>query len=153
LYRAVLPFIGVLFVTLMVVSYIPIITTFLPDKVKSHEINDNEGGSDMGGGEPLNDDDFGMTADDLEDLNKDGGAGEVDAGPAEAVDAGPPAGAAADEPPLTGWAAKKAAMQKAAAEKKAAREQAAAEKKAAREEAAAAKKAAREESAAEKKSQ
>jgi C4-dicarboxylate transporter DctM subunit len=145
LYRAVLPFIGVLFVTLMVVSYVPVITTWLPDKVKSHEINDNEGG-DVGG-EPMNDEDFGMTGDDLDNLDKD--AGVADAGPAAAVeDAGPPAEA---EPPLTGWKAKKAEREKAAAEKKAAKEAAAAEKKAAREAAAAAKKAAKEEAGAEQK--
>jgi C4-dicarboxylate transporter, DctM subunit len=148
LYRAVLPFIGVLFVTLMFVSYIPIITTWLPDKVKSHEINDADQGEPMGG-EPLNDEDFGMTGDDLDDLNeKDAGppdAGAADAGPA---DAGPPA---AVEPPLTGWKAKQAERQKAAAEKKAATEAAAAEKKAAREAAAAAKKAGKEEAAEEQK--
>jgi hypothetical protein len=146
LYRSVLPFIGVLFVTLMFVSYIPIITTFLPDKVKSHEINDQDQGEPMGG-EPLNDEDFGMTGDDLEDKD----AGPADAGAADAdaaVDAGAPAAA---EPPLTGWKAKKAAREKAAAEKKAAKEAAAAEKKAAREAAAAAKKAAKEEAAEEQK--
>ncbi|HET6338851.1 MAG TPA: TRAP transporter large permease [Polyangiales bacterium] len=144
LYRAVLPFIGVLFVTLMVVSYVPIITTYLPDKVKSHEINDPDQG-DVGG-EPMNDEDFGMTGEDLENLGKDGGV--ADAGPAAVEDAGPPKEA---EPPLTGWKAKKAEREKAAAEKKAEKEAAAAEKKAARQEAAAAKKAAKEEAAAEKK--
>jgi hypothetical protein len=138
LYRAVLPFIGVLFATLMVVSYIPIITTFLPDKVKSHEINDTEGtGADVGG-EPLNDADFGMTGDDLENMDKDKDAGPADAGPsaAAAVDAGPPAAA---EKPLNKWQLKKLEQEKAAAEKKAAKEAAAAEKKAAKEAAAAAK--------------
>jgi hypothetical protein len=149
LYRAVLPFIGVLFVTLMFVSYVPIITTFLPDKVKSHEINDNEGGGDVGG-EPMNDADFGMTGDDLDAMN-DKDAGAADAGPeapAAAADAGPPAAA---EPHLNKWQLKKAEQEKAAAEKKAAREAAAAEKKAAREAAAAAKNAAREEAAEEQK--
>jgi hypothetical protein len=150
LYRSVLPFIGVLFVTLMFVSYVPIITTFLPDKVESHEITDTGPGEPMGG-EPLNDEDFGMTGDDLDDLDKDAGpadAGAADADASVAADAGAPAAA---EPPLTGWKAKKAAREKAAAEKKAAKEAAAAEKKAAREAAAAAKKAAKEEAAEEKK--
>lgn len=38
LYRSVWTFIAVLFVTLMVVSYVPIITTWLPSHVKSEEI-------------------------------------------------------------------------------------------------------------------
>jgi C4-dicarboxylate transporter DctM subunit len=46
LYRTVLPFILVLFVTLMVVCYVPILTTWLPDKIKDDNItttsNDSE---------------------------------------------------------------------------------------------------------------
>lgn len=46
LYRTVLPFILVLFVTLMVVCYLPILTTWLPDKIKDDNItttsNDSE---------------------------------------------------------------------------------------------------------------
>jgi C4-dicarboxylate transporter, DctM subunit len=95
LYRSVLPFIGVLFITLMFVSYIPVITTYLPDKVKSHEITEDEAGAPAG--EPLNDEDFGMTGEDLEKLNADA----ADAGPPDAGAAGAAAGeagAAAEEP-------------------------------------------------------
>ena len=89
LYRAVLPFIGVLFVTLMVVSYVPILTTYLPDKVKSSEIDDDSGGDDLGG-EPLNDEDFGMTGEDLDDLNEtaDAGVPAPDGADAPVADAG-----------------------------------------------------------------
>jgi tripartite ATP-independent transporter DctM subunit len=38
LYRSVLTFIAVLFVTLMVVCYVPILTTWLPDKIKDDNI-------------------------------------------------------------------------------------------------------------------
>jgi tripartite ATP-independent transporter DctM subunit len=102
LYRSVLPFIGVLFVTLMFVSYIPIITTFLPDKVKSHEITESE--SDAAGAEPMNDEDFGMTGEDLEKLNA-ADAGPPDAGGQAGAAAGE-AGAAGEEPKPEGKPAK-----------------------------------------------
>ncbi len=37
LYRAVLPFIGILLITLLIVTYIPIITTWLPDQLEVEE--------------------------------------------------------------------------------------------------------------------
>jgi tripartite ATP-independent transporter DctM subunit len=111
LYRSVLPFIGVLFITLMFVSYIPVITTFLPDKVKSHEIDDSEGAAAEP--EPMDDEDFGMTGEDLEKLNA-ADAGPPDAG-AVAVDAGAPAEAPPpEEKPAKGK--KKKAAKKAGAE-------------------------------------
>ncbi|MDD9971819.1 MAG: TRAP transporter large permease subunit [Myxococcales bacterium] len=39
LYRAVLPFIGILFVALMIVTYIPSITTFVPELLAIHDDN------------------------------------------------------------------------------------------------------------------
>jgi C4-dicarboxylate transporter DctM subunit len=52
LYRAVLPFIGILFVALMLVTYIPIITTWLPD-----QLNIKEEGVSLGGGFMMDDGD------------------------------------------------------------------------------------------------
>lgn len=109
LYRAVLMFIAVLFATLMVVSYVPIITTWLPSKVKSDDMS-MQSAEPMGapsGGDNLDDKDFGLTGDDLDKLNADGGA--ADAGAADAAapaaDAGAPdAGAPAED---TGKHAKK----------------------------------------------
>jgi C4-dicarboxylate transporter DctM subunit len=115
LYRAVLTFIAVLFATLMVVSYIPILTTWLPSKVKGDEMSDAPSGS--GGAEPvpdtLDDKDFGLTGDDLDKLNGDAA---VDAGAADAgasVDAGAPAAAEA-----TGHHGKHKAKPKKPAKKK-----------------------------------
>ena len=95
LYRSVWTFIGVLFATLMVVSYVPVITTWLPSKVKGDEIA--AGGSDAppsGPQDNLDDKDFGLTSDDLEKLTADAGAAAGDnAAPAEPTtpDAGAPA--------------------------------------------------------------
>jgi len=90
LYRSVWSFIGVLFATLMVVSYVPILTTWLPGKVGDASSVDS-------GGEPLeaptdnfDDKDFGLTGEDLEKLNaQDGGVdGGADAAlPAAGADA------------------------------------------------------------------
>jgi tripartite ATP-independent transporter DctM subunit len=116
LYRSVLPFIGVLFVTLMVVSYVPGITTWLPNKVKSDEITQDEG-DDMGAGEPLNDEDFGMTGEDLENLAHDGGVG--DAGADDAAAPEPDAAVEApkeEEPPAKATKAKKKWTKKKAAD-------------------------------------
>jgi C4-dicarboxylate transporter DctM subunit len=81
LYRSVWTFIGVLFATLMVVSYVPIITTWLPSKVKSDEMH---AGTSEDAPPPvhdnLDDKDFGMTGADLAKLNApDGGAAVGDA--------------------------------------------------------------------------
>ena len=88
LYRSVLSFIAVLFATLMVVSYVPILTTWLPSKVGDQPL---AAPSDPAGGAPLDnmdDKDFGLTGEDLDKLKEaDGG---VDAGGA-AVDAAAPA--------------------------------------------------------------
>jgi len=75
------------------VCYVPVITTYLPDKVKSHEISESE--AEGAEAEPMNDEDFGMTGEDLEKLNA------ADAGPPDAGQAGAAAveaGAAAEEP-------------------------------------------------------
>jgi C4-dicarboxylate transporter DctM subunit len=93
LYRSVLSFIAVLFVTLMVVSYVPIITTWLPSKVKGDEMTDAAGEPAMGAptpGDNLDDKDFGLTGADLDKLNN------KDAGVAETADAATPATAAPD---------------------------------------------------------
>jgi C4-dicarboxylate transporter, DctM subunit len=85
LYGSVLSFIAVLFATLMVVSYVPILTTWLPSKVQSDEISPTEdiGGEPMGG-DDLKDSDFGLTGDDLD--AKDGGV--ADGGAAATSDGG-----------------------------------------------------------------
>ena len=112
LYTSVLSFIGVLFATLMVVSYVPILTTWLPNKVSS----DDAIMAEPTGAPPadnLDDKDFGLSGEDLEKLTA-GDAGLADAG---APDAGEPADAAVppaeEAKPLT-----KAEKAKAAAEAK-----------------------------------
>lgn len=123
LYTSVLSFIGVLFATLMFVSYVPILTTWLPNKVKSDEIMMGEDiGAMPEGGEDLNDDDFGLTGDDLDAKDAgaaDGGSAELtgDAGTATA-EAPPP-----EEPPkpLTKEEKAKARKEAAAAKREAAR--------------------------------
>jgi len=119
LYGSVMSFIAVLFATLMLVSYVPIISTWLPSKVQSDEPT---AGMDEPSGAPsdnLDDKDFGLTGEDLDKLNVDAG---VDAGAADAATPDAAAPAAAEEPkPLT-----KAEKAKAAAE---ARKAAALEKK------------------------
>jgi tripartite ATP-independent transporter DctM subunit len=119
LYRSVLSFIAVLFATLMVVSYVPILTTWLPSKVAVDDMMG--GGEDMGapvGGEDLKDGDFGLTGDDLD--AKDGGAdaGAADGGAAAAVGDGGTAAAAPTEAPKPMTKAEKAAAKKEAAKAK-----------------------------------
>jgi hypothetical protein len=87
------------------VSYVPILTTWLPSKVQSDEMLDSVAAPDMGepmGGEDLKDEDFGLTGDDLDKL-KDGGAadgGAADGGSAAATpDGGTAAAPAAKEAP------------------------------------------------------
>jgi tripartite ATP-independent transporter DctM subunit len=107
LYRSVLTFIGVLFATLMVVSYVPAITTWLPSKVKGDEMTEGEDGS---GAKPpednLDDKDFGLNAADLDKLTADGGAADAAvpdaAAPAAADAAAPDAAAAAEEAAVPG---------------------------------------------------
>jgi hypothetical protein len=98
LYTSVLSFIGVLFATLMVVSYVPILTTWLPSKVQSDEF---QGGEDIGaeplGGDDLKDEDFGLTGDDLD--TKDGGVADAAAAEGGSVAAIGDGGTAAAEPP------------------------------------------------------
>jgi tripartite ATP-independent transporter DctM subunit len=103
LYRSVLMFIGVLFATLMVVSYVPILTTWLPSKVQGDNMSTPMAApmDSAAGGDNLDDKDFGLTGDDLDKLNADGGvdAGEADAAVAAdagAPDAGPPDAGAPD---------------------------------------------------------
>ncbi len=95
LYQTVLVFIGVLFATLMIVCYVPSITTMLPNLIKSDDISEeirndamNTGPQDDG----LKDSDFGMNAEDIANLGKDGGTPAADAGAAvdEKKDAGAP---------------------------------------------------------------
>ncbi|MDH5672218.1 MAG: TRAP transporter large permease [Myxococcales bacterium] len=94
LYRAVLPFIGILLVTLLIVSYIPIITTWLPDQLSvEDEVRSLGGGyvaEDSFGDEddemPMQPPDGGVDdfwGDDDDDDAKDGGAdAAVDGGKA-----------------------------------------------------------------------
>lgn len=131
LYTSVLSFIGVLFATLMVVSYVPILTTWLPSKVSSDDAVTME---QQAGGAPtenLDDKDFGLTGEDLEKLNADGGT--ADAGTA---DAGEPADAAVapEEPkPMTKAEKAKAAAEARKAAALAKKEAAKAKKEAAKE--------------------
>ena len=134
LYRSVLSFIAVLFATLMVVSYVPILTTWLPSKVAVDDMLG--GGEDLGaspaGGDDLKDEDFGLAG---EDLNaKDGGTDEAAAD--GGTDAGAAAAAATQEPKELSKAEKAAAKKEAAKAKreaaKAAREEAKAEREAAK---------------------
>lgn len=127
LYSSVWSFIAVLFATLMVVSYVPILTTWLPSKVQSDELIDAVGAEPPGGepmGDDLKDEDFGLTGDDLDKL-KDGGAadgGAADGGTAAAAppDAGTPA-AAEPAKPLTKAEKAKAKREAAKAEREAKR--------------------------------
>jgi hypothetical protein len=99
LYRTVLVFIGVLFATLMVVCYVPSITTWMPSLIKSDDIaeeirndamQDHTGESD----DDLKGKDFGMNADELAKLNQDGGTNDILGG--DDKDAGADAGTAKD---------------------------------------------------------
>ncbi|MEY4575608.1 MAG: hypothetical protein RL701_311 [Pseudomonadota bacterium] len=82
LYRSVFTFIGVLFATLMVVSYVPQITTWLPSMVKSDEFSpDDPADAPTPGGDNFDDKDLGLTGADLDKI-ADGG---VDGGEAEAA--------------------------------------------------------------------
>jgi C4-dicarboxylate transporter DctM subunit len=74
LYRSVWTFIGVLFATLMVVSYVPAITTWLPSKVKGDEVSVGGPDAPPAPQDNLDDKDFGLTSDDLDKL-KAGDAG------------------------------------------------------------------------------
>ncbi|HEY6876600.1 MAG TPA: TRAP transporter large permease, partial [Polyangiales bacterium] len=67
-YRAVLPFIGVLTVTLIITTYIPSLSTYLPSLSKTKDLTNEERGvpePGTGGGEPDLDDLGGPTLDDL----------------------------------------------------------------------------------------
>jgi tripartite ATP-independent transporter DctM subunit len=94
LYRVVLPFIGVLFVTLMVVCYVPSIVTWAPSLLKSEAdlIDESPAGGAAGeGGEQ-----GGIDLGDLNEPTSDGGLdGGVDGGTAVSPDAGPAQGAEA----------------------------------------------------------
>jgi tripartite ATP-independent transporter DctM subunit len=69
LYRNVLPFIGLLGIALMIVTYVPILSTYLPSMIKSEAIDLGEPTeAEMEGGEAL----------DLEALEDDGGALDLD---------------------------------------------------------------------------
>jgi C4-dicarboxylate transporter, DctM subunit len=135
LYRSVFSFIGVLFATLMVVSYVPILTTWLPSMVKSDEMPNDAPSEDMGapaGGENLDDKEFAPTGDDLN--TPDGGVvdgGEPDAAAAAAAEATP----AADDgaPKKKGKPTKEERIAKAKAAKDAAKEKRLAKVKAAKE--------------------
>jgi hypothetical protein len=64
LYRAVLPFIGLLGLALIIVTYIPALSTWIPNMVESNAVNLGEPGDQAGG-------DSGMDLDALEDDNAD----------------------------------------------------------------------------------
>ncbi len=78
LYRAVLPFIGLLGIALIIVTYIPILSTWLPDMMETNEVRLGE---PMEG---MDDDDLGLDLDALEgddelDLDAlEGAGGELD---------------------------------------------------------------------------
>lgn len=73
LYRAVLPFIGILLITLMIVSYIPIITTWLPDQIGVEDEFRSLGGGYLAD-DALDDiPDEGSAMDDLSAIQPDGG--------------------------------------------------------------------------------
>jgi tripartite ATP-independent transporter DctM subunit len=69
-YRAVLPFIGVLAITLMITTYIPVLSTYLPSLSKTKDLTNEERGEPAapqpGAEEPDLDDLNGPTLDDLE---------------------------------------------------------------------------------------
>jgi tripartite ATP-independent transporter DctM subunit len=137
LYSSVLSFIAVLFATLMVVSYVPILTTWLPSKVSSDEIM---GGEDLGaepaGGDDLKDSDFGLTGDDLDKTDGGPDAAAADGGTAAAIGDGGTAAAEApkEEPakPLTKAEKAQARKEAAAAKREAAKAKREAEKAAKR---------------------
>ncbi len=64
LYRAVLPFIGLLGLALIIVTYVPALSTWIPNMVESNAVNLNEPGDEGGG-------DSGMDLDALEEDNAD----------------------------------------------------------------------------------
>lgn len=103
LYGSVLTFIGVLFATLMVVSYVPILTTWLPSKVAVDEmvVGPGDDGGEAMGGDDLKDEDFGLSGEDLDKL-RDGGTaadGGSAAAPGDAGTAAAAAEAPKEEPP------------------------------------------------------
>jgi tripartite ATP-independent transporter DctM subunit len=105
LYRSVFTFIGVLFLTLMVVSYVPIITTWLPNKISSEEsVTSDTAPIDTGAEGSLDDKDFGLTGEDLDKLNADAGpdGGLGDGGVDGGVDGAVPDAAEAEEAPGKG---------------------------------------------------
>src|SRR5262249_22989624 len=96
LYKSVLPFIGVLTVTLLITTYVPWLSTYLPSLSKTKDLTEQEMGlpaQDAEGGE-LNLDSLdkaapdkgGDTLDSLDDLNLDDlGGPKPDAAPAPAA--------------------------------------------------------------------
>jgi hypothetical protein len=91
LYRLVLPFIGVLMAALIIVSYVPIITTWLPSQLKIEDevrtlgggylADDAFGDDDLGGGMEFDDDLFAPDDGGVGD-GPDGGAAEDGKSPA-----------------------------------------------------------------------
>jgi tripartite ATP-independent transporter DctM subunit len=109
LYRSVLTFIGVLFATLMVVSYVPAITTWLPNKVKGDDMTTEDmGGDTKAPPDNLDDKDFGLTGEDLDKLNKDAGTPTADAGTPDAAMPADAAVPAAEEEAVPGHKGKHA---------------------------------------------
>ncbi len=108
LYRVVLPFIGVLFATLMVVCYVPEICTWLPSLLHTDDFTAPvEAQAPPGGGEG-GDQGGGIDLGDLEDdLGPDAGPdGGLDGGLDGGVDAGPDGGASTEGAKATGEHAK-----------------------------------------------
>jgi hypothetical protein len=115
LYSSVLSFIAVLFVTLMFVSYVPIITTWLPSKVGDNSAPMMQGPDTPGANDNLDDKDFGLTGEDLTNMQTDGGVDAAVAGDtAGAADAAVAQDqpAAEEEPAAKGGKAKKAKAEK-----------------------------------------
>jgi tripartite ATP-independent transporter DctM subunit len=65
-YRAVLPFIGVLTITLVITTYVPWLSTFLPSLSKTQDLTPEERGMPAAGAPPHAAGDDGPTLDDLE---------------------------------------------------------------------------------------
>jgi tripartite ATP-independent transporter DctM subunit len=98
LYRSVLTFIAVLFAALMLVCYVPIITTWLPSMMKSDDMSEDTPADVARNDDKLAGQDFGMTNEDIAALDADAGSDEAaDTLPDPVVDAGTGAAPAADE--------------------------------------------------------
>lgn len=92
-YRAVLPFIGVLSITLLITTYVPWLSTYLPSLSKTQDLTPQERGLPSEGPVPAAGADEGLNLDDLE---KSGGETLDDLEGATLDDLAPPGDAGAD---------------------------------------------------------